>query len=794
MSNKYLFFFFLSLIICSPKGFSQIQAQYRIELVSQLSYEVDLNDIWAYVAPDGTEYALVGTTEGVSIVDLSEPLEPEEVAFIPGASSSWRDMKTYREFAYISNETANGINILDLSDLPNAVGSKDVIISNVSTSHNLYVDNGQLFVVGLTSGIFNGGMMVWELEPDPFNPQLVGVYDRTYVHDVFVRDGKAYTAELGRGLTILDISSPEEIELVGNRDYVSAFTHNTWLNDAGTVCFTTDERQGASIRAWDITNPENIVQVDSIQASLSGGASAPHNVHVFNDFLVSSYYRDGIQIVDASRPHNLIEVGFFDTSPDEGAGFSGCWGAYPFLPSGLILATDIQQGLFVLEPEYVRGAYFEGLVLDANTEEPLDQVQIQFIGQDITSFTDEEGNFATGSAESGNFQVVFSRFGYKVDTIEIQLENGVLTEEEIKLTPGDNNPIEIVVIDAISGSPIPDAQVRLGPAFGEFGSVDFFTNQVGLVSSEIVQSQYNVIVGKWGFRTEATILNFDGNEGRITFELQQGFYDDFSLDFGWSTSSNALTGDWVREIPNGTDYFDIPMNPGIDAEGDLGSFAFVTGNTGVDFEDDDVDSGRVILQSPIFDLSNIDNPVLKYRWWFINFIPFTPGNSGNDSLVVQLSNGEEVVTVNAHRDGFANRWIQEEIRIEEFISPTAEMSLIVMTSDNTPDNIVEAGFDVFEIEGEIATSLEPEISDTPSFTLFPIPVEDQLTIKANLSINASASEVTLNIYTITGVLVSSTNWNVNQGLLNIDFPFSHGVYIAEIKSPGREMFHIKFFK
>ena len=75
---------------------------------------------------------------------------------------------------------------------------------------------------------------------------------------------------------------------------------------------------------------------------------------MIGDYLVISYYRDGVIIVDVSDPANMVEVGQFDTSPFSSApGFQGCWGAYPYLSSGNILATDRQEGLFVLSPNYV---------------------------------------------------------------------------------------------------------------------------------------------------------------------------------------------------------------------------------------------------------------------------------------------------------------------------------------------------------------------------------------------------------------------------------------------------------
>lgn len=792
----YSFGFFLSLSLVLMKGYSQNQASFRLSLVGQVQYADRLNDVWAYVAPDGTEYAIIGTTEGVSIVDLSDPINPNEVQFIPGASSTWRDMKTFGEFAYVSNETNNGITILDLSGLPNNIESKDTIIANVFTSHNLYVDDGILYVVGITSGVFNQGMILLDLESDPWRPDLVGFYDQTYVHDVFVRDGVAYSAELGVGLTLVDIQNPEEVNILGNVDYAEAFTHNTWLNDAGTVCFTTDERAGASIKAWDVSDPTNIVILDEIRASLSDGLAAPHNVHVLDDYLISSYYSDGIQIVDASRPNNLIEVGYFDTSFAEGASFDGCWGAYPFLPSGLILASDIQEGLFILQPEYVRGAYFEGTVVDDNTEEPLDNVQITILNENNQLISDENGRFATGTASGGTFEVVFTRFGYKADTLNVTLANGILVEEQIRLAPGEVVGIDISVVDASTGEPIPDAQVSLEPVFGEvFGEV-FFTNSTGTASTSLIESQYEVIAGKWGYRSQQLIFDLVEGSQSVTLELVLGYYDDFSLDFGWQTGGDAVDGAWVRERPVGTNFFDIPMNPSFDAEEDLGELAFITGNQGITFDDDDVDSGRVFLQSPIFNLANISEPVLRYRWWLINFFPFNPFNVGNDSLVIQLSDGIDTVTLITHEDRFANRWIEDEFMISDFMEPKDGMFLIVSTTDVPEDNVMEAGFDFFEIEGEISTttSIDPTKIEAPGFQLYPVPVKNELFIRRPSSFQKMGNEAIVNIYSIHGKLVRRTIWNLIEEEFSIPFDYNSGIYFVEILVDGQRVYQRKFLK
>src|SRR5690606_10274877 len=139
-----------------------------------------------------------------------------------------------------------------------------------------------------------------------------------------------------------------------------------WPSDNGQFVYTTDEVSGAFIGAYDITNPSNIIEVDRVQSS-PGANVIPHNTHVKDNFLVTSYYSDGIVVHDATYSYNLVEVANFDTYPTQTTGYDGCWGAYPYLPSGNVLATDRETGLFVLGINYTQAAYLEGTVTDAIT-------------------------------------------------------------------------------------------------------------------------------------------------------------------------------------------------------------------------------------------------------------------------------------------------------------------------------------------------------------------------------------------------------------------------------------------
>ena len=350
--------FFYLLFACS---FLYSQESLNMDLVSNLSYSQGTNDIWGY-ADGSNEYALVGTVTGFSVVDVSDPSDPYEIFFIEGSSSTWRDIKNWGKYAYVTTEASDGLLIVDLSDL---TGQTYVYTDEFfTTSHNIYIDeNGYAYIFGTDTG--NGGAIILDLTEDPMNPTLVGVFDDYYLHDGMVRGDTLWGSAIYAGVfSIIDVSDKTSPVIMSSYPTSCNFTHNAWISDDNNYLFTTDEQAGCYVGAYDVSDIYDIQEIDLIQEWTGDGAMGsqenviPHNTHVFGDYLVTSYYTSGVTVIDASDPFNLIEVAYYDTSPMSGGNFDGCWGAYPYLPSGLILATDQQEGLFVLHTPY---GNYEGL-------------------------------------------------------------------------------------------------------------------------------------------------------------------------------------------------------------------------------------------------------------------------------------------------------------------------------------------------------------------------------------------------------------------------------------------------
>ena len=330
------------------------QQSYNMSLLGKLEYPSGLNDVWGYVDEFGNEYAIVGVVNGTSIVDVSDPDNPEELFFIPGPTSTWRDMKTWGDYAYIvhdsfSNGESQGLLIIDLSDIENGnIATNSILSLSYSRFHNIFIDeNGVAYLFG--GDYDNGGVLMYDLTLDPQAPIYLGEFEETYLHDGMVRGDTLWGSAVYNGLLMaIDVSDKSYPEIIGTVSTPHNFTHNAWVSDDGKTVFTTDEVAGAYIAAVDVSDIANMTVVDQIQSYSPETNVIPHNTHVKGKYLVTSYYCDGVTVVDASDPTNLQEVAYYDTSDLTGGTFSGAWGAYPWLPSGNILVTDRQEGLHVL--------------------------------------------------------------------------------------------------------------------------------------------------------------------------------------------------------------------------------------------------------------------------------------------------------------------------------------------------------------------------------------------------------------------------------------------------------------
>ncbi len=386
-------------------------SQKNISFLGNLHYNQKINDIWGYTA-NGKEYALVGGTTGTSIVDITNPSMPTELFFIEGDTSIWRDIKTYQDFAYVTNEEGGGLLIIDLSNLPNNIEYHrwKVLSFDYETAHNIFIDeNGFAYLFG--SNIENQGAFILDLNsPNRFKPPFVGLYNDRYCHDGFVRNNILWTSEIYQGdFSAVDMTNKSSPIILARQSTSTKFTHQCWLSDDNNYLITTDEKPGAYVDIYDVSDLNNIELIDKYK-SMPDDSLIPHNAFFLgNDYIFNSYYRNGVTLVDATRKNNLVEIGNYDTSPfSSDNGFQGCWGVYPYLPSGNIIASDREEGLFILSPTFKRACYIEGKIIDTVKNLPINDVRVEIIGTNQVKTSLFDGSYTIGVADSGIYDIRFS--------------------------------------------------------------------------------------------------------------------------------------------------------------------------------------------------------------------------------------------------------------------------------------------------------------------------------------------------------------------------------------------------
>lgn len=440
----------ITLLLACFALIASAQDSLNVRSLSFLPYTQSINDVWGYVDNAGNEYALVGTRTGFSVADVSNASQtPSEVLFIPGAFSVWRDVKTYSHYAYVVHDghsgPSDGILIVDLDSLGAATPTftrffpmlnvDGVNIELYDRAHNLYIDeNGVLYVFGCNIGV--GGALMFDLTVDPEAPVFLGAWEDQYLHDGMARGDTLWGGAILDGqFYAIDVSAKATPLTLGSHATPNTFTHNIWVSDDNKTVFTTDEVSGGYVASYDVTDLNNIEELDRKQSAIGTPDVIPHNAHVYGDFVVNSFYTSGLQILDATHPDIMVEVGYYDTSDSTGDGYNGAWGAYPYLPSGNVLITDIEKGLFVLEAEYLKGCYLEVNVVDSVSKQSIAGAFVELVNTDVNGQAGIFGKLRAGIEAPGTYDLVVSKAGYITDTIPVVMSRGVLNVQRVALRP-----------------------------------------------------------------------------------------------------------------------------------------------------------------------------------------------------------------------------------------------------------------------------------------------------------------------------------------------------------------------
>ena len=405
-----------ALLVVAPLA---AQASLNCSLLSKFKgTKVAFAGVWGYTAPDGREYALVGERTSTWIVDCTDPKNPVEVATISGPSSTWREIVSYKQYVYSVSEHHSGIRVIDMSNPAVPVDKGYVHQADWPNTHSIAVDpdTGRIYANGTSTGQF-----VLDAAADPLALPILGKNTLAYVHDCYVRRGKAYLAEINQGYLRIANATAFPFTQVSRFQTPGKFTHNAWVTDDDKILITSDENSAGYMKAYDISNPATPV-------ALAGYVNAPavvHNVFGIGRTAYVAHYGDGFHMTDLGNAATAIKrLAYYDTSTGT-SGYTGAWGTFPWTDNGVIYVSDIQQGLYCLQVDaghlnrYGKGTAGSNGVPRVSFEGGSAMVDSPNFRLELTNLP-ANGQFAVVfSAGSGNLQ-------WGNVTIHVDLANSVL--------------------------------------------------------------------------------------------------------------------------------------------------------------------------------------------------------------------------------------------------------------------------------------------------------------------------------------------------------------------------------
>jgi len=368
----------------------------NVDLMSLLPIESigggTANDVWGWTDPQTSrEYALLGRSTGVSFVDVTDPAHPVYLGNLPThtVESLWRGLKVFRNHVFVISEAlGHGMQVFDLTNLRNVTSppvtfSETAYYDGISSAHTINVDpeTGFAYIAGSKPGANRtigvntcpgraeggGGLHVVDIR-NPASPTFAGCIDQDgYTHetqcliyrgpDTQYRGREICFSSNEDTLTIVDATDKGAPQQLSRTGYAGrGYTHQGWLTDDQRQFLLNDELDEQQLHVptrtfvWDVSD----LDAPFVRGIYEGPTtSIDHNLYVRGQFAVESNYRSGVRFLDTSSASSasLHEAGFFDVYPvDDQALFNGTWANYPYFASGTVIASGIEQGLFVLRP------------------------------------------------------------------------------------------------------------------------------------------------------------------------------------------------------------------------------------------------------------------------------------------------------------------------------------------------------------------------------------------------------------------------------------------------------------
>ncbi len=154
-------------------------------------------------------------------------------------------------------------------------------------------------------------------------------------------------------LTIVDTTNKSNPTQLSRLTYAnSGYTHQGWLTDDGKHVIVNDETDQQTYTRTHVFKVESLTNPVYVGYHSGTTLASDHNLYIKGNLVFESNYRAGLQVlkIDNLATPKLTQIANFDIyTSNDSAGYNGSWTNYPYLASGIVLVSGMEQGLYVLQ-------------------------------------------------------------------------------------------------------------------------------------------------------------------------------------------------------------------------------------------------------------------------------------------------------------------------------------------------------------------------------------------------------------------------------------------------------------
>jgi len=331
----------------------------------------EASDVWGWRDPaTDHEYALMGSTRGVMIVDITKTSQPVYLGNLvkPDGQFVWQDLEVYKDHAFVVCDLAPcGMQVFDLTRLRGVTTQQtwtpDLVYPVTITTHSIDI-NPETGFAYLNGAYLAAPTHIVDVNIPKAPVPAGAISDDGYTHDSFCRiyrgpDTRFTNKEVCFSfnedtINVYDVSNKASITRLARVTYAGAsYIHSGWLTQDSRHLISTDETDGKNkVFIWDVSK----LDAPTLIGSYTGTTAAiDHNPYGVGRWMYLANYRAGMRVLDTVdvASGTLTEIAYFDVvSGPNTSTFDGAWTVYPFLPSGNVLISGMNQGLFVVDPTF----------------------------------------------------------------------------------------------------------------------------------------------------------------------------------------------------------------------------------------------------------------------------------------------------------------------------------------------------------------------------------------------------------------------------------------------------------